>query len=92
MNYTYERQQYIDIVELHMHNRKVEAKGPPQARLDEDERLRYIKHQKEKLGIENRELLKTSGRAIVDGQLMKNMPVLEFNSVFRDITERDSVF
>ena len=50
--------------------------------MDEEDRLSYIRECKQKLGLNDRELLKSSRRAIVDQQLMKDMPVLEFNGVF----------
>ena len=50
--------------------------------MDREDRLAYIRECKQKLGLNDRELLKSSRRAIVDTQLMKDMPVLEFNGVY----------
>ena len=61
-----------------MNRNKQEAKP----RMDSEDRLAYIREQKQKLGLNDSILLKSSRRAIIDSRLHKEMPSLEFNGVF----------
>ena len=74
-----QRHQYIDVISLMQHNAKLAQRPEIAPRMDREDRLAYIKQQKEKLGLNDNVMLKSSKRAIVDGQLRKDMPSLEFN-------------
>ena len=50
--------------------------------MDSEDRLAYIREQKQKLGLNDSLLLKSSRRSIIGSQLHKEMPSLEFNGVF----------
>ena len=60
-----------------------EARGPAVPRMDLVERAKYIKECKQKLGLDDNVLLKSSRRAVLDGFLTKDMPSLEFNGVYK---------
>ena len=47
--------------------------------MDSEDRLAYIKECKERLGLNENVLLKSSKRAIIDSQLRRDMPYLEFS-------------
>ena len=80
------RQQHIDVMELYKINKKLAMRPEAQPRLDKEDRLAYIREQKAKLNMDSF-LLKSSKRAIIDSQLKKDMPALEFNGMFRSITQ-----
>ena len=63
-------------------NRALAKRPPIEARMDEEDRLTYIKEQKAKLGLDKSFLLKSSKRVVADAQLRKDMPSLEFNGVY----------
>ena len=86
-NENYLRQQHIDVLELYKINKSLAMRPPAQPRLDKEDRLAYIREQKAKLNMDSF-LLKSSKRAVIDSQLKKDMPALEFNGMFRDITEQ----
>ena len=75
----YERQQHIDIVKLYMHNKKLANRPPVEHRMTRDDRSKYIKECREKLGLNDRLFLQSSRRTVYDSQLKKDMPYLEFN-------------
>ena len=74
----YLRQQYIDVIQLHKHNQKLAAREYV-PRMDREDRLKYIREQKQKLGLHNRELLVSTRRTIIDGEHFKNLPSLDFH-------------
>ena len=53
--------------------------------MDHEDRLAYIKKVKKNLGLDGGILLKSSKRVVMDGQLRKDMPCLEFSGMFRNL-------
>ena len=51
---------------LYKLNEKLEARGPAECRLDKEDRLEYIRECKQRLGLNDSILLKTSGRTLID--------------------------
>mmetsp|Transcript_6601 Transcript_6601/g.11132 ORF Transcript_6601/g.11132 Transcript_6601/m.11132 type:complete len:151 (+) Transcript_6601:166-618(+) len=62
-----------------------------QARMDEVDRLAYIKEQKKRLGLDDGLLMKSSKKTLFDSQRMKSMPALEFNQFFRGTHEKKTM-
>ena len=58
------------------------ARPKAQARMDEEDRLKYIKECKARLGLNDNVLLASSRRAVIDSELKKEMPSLEFNGLY----------
>ena len=85
-NNNYLRQQHIDVLDLYKINKKLSMRPAIAPRLDTEDRLAYIREQKAKLNM-NSFLLKSSKRAVIDSQLKKDMPALEFDGMFRNITQ-----
>ena len=63
--YNHQRQQYLDVVGLIQHNKKLDARPPAKARMDEEDRLEYINEVRAKL-LNDNVFMKSSRRGTHD--------------------------
>ena len=84
INQNFVSQQNFDVLKLYKINQKLSARAAAQPRMDQEDRLAYIREQKARLGMDQF-LLKSSKRAVVDAQLKSSMPALEFDGFYRHV-------